>query len=108
MRVVKGEDADPVEPHALFLARRRIDDRLAVRAALAYPETERILLLHDVRLLAEHFGFELLRPFAHGRGERVVNGGRHDPEREGDDQRRRHELPRRHAGRACHDELVAP
>src|SRR5205823_4616188 len=35
---VESEHADAVEAHPLFLARCRVDDRLAVHAPLAHPE----------------------------------------------------------------------
>ena len=104
---IEHENRDVAEQHALFAAGRGIDDRLAVGAALAQPDavagrpgaSERAagdLRLHALGLFVQH------------RGDRVVDGGRKCADGERRDQRRRDELPGRHAGGARDHELEPP
>ena len=103
--LVEGEHGDALKPHSLLAAVARVDDRLAVRAALADPET-RFLLTEFA--LAEDLDLVAFRSFLQMRSHRIVDKGREQPEQKCDDHRRCGEFPGRHAGGARHHELVSP
>ena len=105
--LVEHEGADLGQQHALLAAARRVDDRLAVVAALADPEAV------DGRLqafgvVAGNLGLQALGLFLQDGGDRIVNGGGDDADAERDHDGRRGELPSRHARRARHHELEPP
>ena len=107
--LIEREHADPVEADALFLARGRVDDRLAVGAALAHPEAERMVCCMHVLALAEHLGFVAASTT---RASPRKAGCRHAvapiPSRNAAISAGRDELPGGHAGRACDHEFVTP
>ena len=105
---VEGVDADVAELRSLLAARFGVDDRGPLGAPLPDPEAARVLVHRRGGKLAQQLGFEPLGALMQDRGDGVVERGRHRPEHECRNHRRRHELPRGDAGSARNDQLEAP
>ena len=99
------EDRDVLKLEPLVQHFERMDDGGTVGAVLAEPRAAAALGLEEGLAAPEGGGVEPLGLAASGRGNRIVDQHEHDPEQEGDDHRRQHELPHRDSGGAQHDEF---
>ncbi len=100
----KVNTRDAAEHCALLAARAGVDDRCAVGALLADPESRGVRLQRR-GVLAQHLGLETLRALVQHRGDGIVDRGGDRAEDKRRDHGRRDELPGGNAGRARDHEL---
>src|SRR5215210_1253676 len=91
------------QTHTLFLARKRVDDRLAIGGTLTYPISSAVA--DQSRTVAKHLRFETLGLLLQTCRKRVVERGCNRSEDQRAHDRWRYELPSRHPCRARNDQF---